>query len=282
MLLQSESLFSSLFKLFLVLNVGPEKSGNNLSSINNGLCKLPQYTTNVGSSWSQKPYTIIIEGTVGAGKYTLVAILAEHMHRIAAIPEPVDQWQHVNGTNMLQLLFQDPNRWQGAFQMESTLTRIKDAVKKPVVRGRPALVRIMERSLYSERYCFMEYSKRNGMFSDPEFNVMDLWHKFAMKNFETKIKPDLILFLRVPLEIVAERIKKRGRTEEQNIDLSFVDGINRLHEDWLVYQNTSFPVPAPVVMVDASLGMEDFKTMVKEELLHKIIPSELQPLVLNN
>ena len=71
---------------------------------------------------------------------------------MVAIPEPVDKWQNVNGTDMLELMFQDPKRWMGAFQMESTLTRIKDAVKKPVVRGRPALVRVMERSLYSERY----------------------------------------------------------------------------------------------------------------------------------
>ena len=34
----------------------------------------------------------------------------------------------------------------------ATLTRIKLAVQKPMVNGRPALVRIMERSIYSERY----------------------------------------------------------------------------------------------------------------------------------
>ena len=34
----------------------------------------------------------------------------------------------------------------------ATLTRIKLAVQKPMVNGRPALVRLMERSIYSERY----------------------------------------------------------------------------------------------------------------------------------
>ena len=94
----------------------------------------------------------------------------------------------------------------------------------------------------------MEFSRRDGMISDPEFNVMDLWHKFAMKNFEHKIKPDLIrkfyrnfssfmwhwsmlflsqVFLKTESEIVAKRIRKRGRFEEQNIDMGFVDGINK-------------------------------------------------------
>ena len=40
----------------------------------------------------------------------------------------------------------------------ATLTRIKLAVQKPMVNGRPALVRIMERSIYSERY----YHNMNG------------------------------------------------------------------------------------------------------------------------
>ena len=42
------------------------------------------------------------------------------------------------------------------------------------------------------RYCFMEFARRSGMLSEPEFNVMDLWHKFAIRNYEPKIKPDLI------------------------------------------------------------------------------------------
>ena len=38
----------------------------------------------------------------------------------------------------------------------------------------------------------MEYSKQKGLISDPEYNLMDLWHKFAMDKFGDKIKPDLI------------------------------------------------------------------------------------------
>jgi len=78
---------------------------------------------------------------------------------------------------------------------------------------------------------------------------------------------------------VARRIKKRGRIEEKNIDMSFVDGINRLHEDWLVHQNTSFPVPAPVMVINGTLELEDFRSYVTDEVMHKIVPSELQPYV---
>ena len=96
----------------------------------------------------------------------------------------------------------------------------------------------------------MEYSKQKGLISDPEYNLMDLWHKFAMVKFGDKIKPDLIrefskififshydtieqnlnfnsVFLKTDHDTVAKRIKMRGRKEEANIDMGFVDGINR-------------------------------------------------------
>jgi len=202
-------------------------------------------------------------------------------NRLMAIPEPVDQWVNVNGTDLLDLMMKDPKRWSGAFQMESTLTRIKAAIQKPVVKGRPALVRVMERSLYSERYIFLEYVRQRGLMTEAEFNLMDLWHKFAMEQFESKMKPDLIIFLKTDMETVEKRIKKRGRIEELNMDLGFVDAINRLHEDWLLHQNSSFPVPAPVLIMNGTLALDDFKTYVKEEMIHKIIPADLRQYILN-
>jgi len=171
MLFLPDTWLSSFYKLILLFNVGTDDSG--VDQINatlgqpqypgrnydggsrpqlgsgEGLCQLPTYTDGQ-LPWDTKPYTILVEGTVGCGKSTFVNLLAP-LHGLLAVQEPVDQWTDVNGTDMLGLMFQDPPRWMGTFQLESTLTRIKDAIRKPMVKGRPALVRVMERSLYSER-----------------------------------------------------------------------------------------------------------------------------------
>jgi len=281
----SDSLLTSVFKLFLVLRTtgGPQEelqphpNGNLHTNDQSGLCRPPSYTDGQPEWGVAKPFTILVEGTVGCGKSTLVDIMSRSLRRLLAVPEPVDRWTNVNGTDMLQLWFNDPKRWSGAFHMESSLTRIKLAVQKPMVNGRPALVRIMERSIYSERSCFMEYSKQKGLISDPEYNLMDLWHKFAMVKFGDKIKPDLILFLKTDHDTVAKRIKMRGRKEEANIDMGFVDGINRLHEDWLLYQNSTFPVPAPVMVLNGTLSLADFETYIRDEMMEKIIPKDLLP-----
>lgn len=39
------------------------------------------------------------------------------------LPEPVEEWQNVNGTNLLDLMFNNGTRYFGTFQLESTFTR---------------------------------------------------------------------------------------------------------------------------------------------------------------
>merc|ERR1712029_1125426 len=129
---------------------------------------------------------------------------------------------------------------------------------------------------HSIRKGFASWSTPNSIRTECQRRNLTLWISGTngqWKSFESKIKPDLIIFLKTDVETVEKRIKKRGRPEEQNIDMNYVDAINRLHEDWLLYQNSSFPVPAPVLVMNGTLSLEDFKTYVKEEMLEKIIPA---------
>ena len=86
----------------------------------------------------------------------------------------------------------------------------------------------------------------------------------------------ITVYLRSDIESLKEHIKKRGRSEETNIDPNFLEGLQRYHEDWLYYKNSTFPIPAPVLVVNAGLPTEDFRRLVIR-LKDTIIP----PHVLN-
>lgn len=45
--------------------------------------------------------------------------------------------------------------------------------------------------------------------------------------------PDVILFLKTPLENIVERIRERGRESEKNIDERYVERLNTLIENWV-------------------------------------------------
>ena len=52
--------------------------------------------------------------------------------------------------------------------------------------------RILERSIFSERYCFLENQLRIGAITAAEYSLMNRWFQFAQKQFEPYVKPDLI------------------------------------------------------------------------------------------
>ncbi len=52
------------------------------------------------------------------------------------------------------------------------------------------------------------------------------------------------MYLRNDPRVALERVRARGRKEEAAVSQRFLEGIHRLHEDWLVHRNTSFPLPS--------------------------------------
>jgi len=222
------------------------------------------------------PYTVLVEGNVGAGKSTLVEILSREDPRIAGVPEPVEAWQNVSGTgiNILDLMFRNGTRWSGAFQLTSHLSRLQVALD--IDETRP--VRIMERSIFSERFCFLENQFATGQISQVEYSLMDRWFKLNSKAFEKFVKPDIIVYLRADLPALELHIKTRGRAEEANMDFSFLEGLQRFHEDWLYFRNSSYPVPAPVLILNASLPHDEYVQEVKDFKSVIIPPHILEPL----
>ena len=69
--------------------------------------------------------------------------------------EPVDVWRDVGGENIFEKMITEPERWSATFQLFSTYTRSQQSLK---AARSPAPIVMIERSLYSERYCFVEVS----------------------------------------------------------------------------------------------------------------------------
>ena len=61
----------------------------------------------------KKPFTIFVEGIVGTGKSTFLKAF-EKYPMMDILPEPVSKWMDLNGTDMLQLIYDDPERWSMA------------------------------------------------------------------------------------------------------------------------------------------------------------------------
>lgn len=78
----------------------------------------------------------------------------------------------LEGHNLLAKLYEDPERWSFQFQSYVQLTRLKilEEPSSPNVK-----VKIVERSIQNNKFCFLELAKKNGSLSSQELEVLNAW-----------------------------------------------------------------------------------------------------------
>jgi deoxyadenosine/deoxycytidine kinase len=148
---------------------------------------------------------------------------------VEVLMEPVEMWKCVQGHNTLDLLYKDAQRWSLTFQSYVQLTMLQNHTKK-----QNAPVKLLECSIFSAKYCFVENLYRSGRMPGVDYAVLSEWfNNWICKNENVDI--DLIVYLQASPNTCLERVKKRNRQEE-SVPLEYLETLNNLHEDWLIHQ----------------------------------------------
>nr|XP_045608035.1 deoxynucleoside kinase-like [Procambarus clarkii] len=203
---------------------------------------LPTYSLEMLEKGPKAKFTVCVEGNIGSGKSTLL----EHFSKfddVEVLQEPVEKWRDVRGCNLLDLMYKDPCRWAHTFQAYVQMTMLELHLQST-----SSPVKLIERSLYSARYCFVENLYKSGKMSDAEHSVYCEWYNMITQHLSVDI--DLIVYLRTNPKKLYRRIKDRARSEEQAIPLQYLEDLHNLHEEWLMEKK--HPLPAPVLVLDAN------------------------------
>ncbi|KAJ9601596.1 hypothetical protein L9F63_000250, partial [Diploptera punctata] len=160
------------------------------------------------------------------------------------------------------LMYDNPSRWGLTFQTYVQLTMMK-AHLCPTTKP----LKIMERSLFSARYCFVENLYKQGLMTEYEYVVLDEWFNWIVSNLNISV--DMIVYLRTEPEVVYERVKSRSRKEENSVSLDYLKQLHELHEVWL-HKNDTFSSTTPIIILDAN------QSMVKMEEEYKKCKSAIQ------
>ncbi|XP_067293982.1 thymidine kinase 2, mitochondrial isoform X2 [Pseudorasbora parva] len=209
----------------------------------------------------EKKSVIWLEGNIASGKTTCLEYFSK-TDDIEVLTEPVSKWRNVQGCNPLGLMYQDPTRWGLTLQTYVQLTMLDRHVKPMSLP-----TRMLERSIYSAKYIFVENLFKSGKMPEVDFAVLSEWFEWIIKNIAIPV--DLIVYLQTSPQTCYERLKERCREEEKVIPLEYLESIHSLYEDWLIHQK-SFEVPAPVLVIPAD---HDLKEMLHtyEENREKIL-----------
>ncbi|KAK4311927.1 hypothetical protein Pmani_016615 [Petrolisthes manimaculis] len=253
----------------------------NLGSPSNPLLLLPascllqkgfdMITSQAKSSPEKKrsrPFTVSIEGNIGSGKSTFLRYFSA-VPGVDTHQEPVDMWRNLEGHNLLGKLYEDPQRWSFLFQSYVQLTRLNIHLQNT---DNP--VKLIERSLQNNRYCFLESGHDSGDLQGSEYSV--LCEYYDMMESQLDIGVDLIVYLRSTPEVVHARMLKRGRSEEANLPLDYMKLVHEYYERWLVHHQPHKP-PAPVLVLDANQDLDTMKLEYEKKksviMGHKTLPS---------
>lgn len=201
--------------------------------------------------------TIIVEGNIGCGKSTLLQYLSRNPN-VEIHPEPVHRWRDVNGNNLLQMLYSNPEKYAFPFQLYAALTMLETHKKRST---KP--IKIMERSILSIKHCFIESLKQSLTIEPVMGDVLNEWLSFFER--DSPINIDCIVYLRVNPETAMERIKKRNRPEEANITIEQLYKMHELYEQMI--QNHS---SCKIIEVDANVDENSI------EIEYQQIEKELQ------
>ncbi|XP_070386076.1 deoxynucleoside kinase isoform X2 [Dermacentor albipictus] len=181
---------------------------------------------------------VAVEGNIGSGKTTFLEGCQQFVDTTVLI-EPVTIWRDLQGQNLLELMYKEPKRWSLAFQTYVQLTMMQlhlAPVQTPV--------KLMERSLHSARYVFIENLYRSGHMTSLELSILDQW--FGWINENVAVGLDMIIYLRTRPEVAMARIQKRKRPEEDQLPFDWLCQVHNLHEDWLLGRS-KFPLPPKVL-----------------------------------
>lgn len=167
--------------------------------------------------------TIVIDGSIGSGKTTILEMLKKRGHKV--VTEPIDEWP-------LEEFYKDPLRWTFLLQMsilKSFLNRDSDTVQ--------------ERCMQTSYHVFFEMLKETHSFHPKEIEVYDYFYE------KMKWTPDIHIYLKASPEKCYENIKKRTQTGDSYISLEYLQKLDSYYEDFITSHNY-------IKIVDANADVE--------------------------
>jgi deoxyadenosine/deoxycytidine kinase len=199
----------------------------------------------------KKTFLLQVEGNIGSGKSTFLKVMeTQYGEYIDIVYEPVKEWQTVcdeDGTNLLNHFYQNMKRWGYTMQNYVFLTRVFSLLS---LKHSNKKLRIAERSIYTDYYIFAKMCYEHGNMSLMEYTMYKKWFNVLEEQYESVVKPDAIVYIKTDPSVAMERMKKRGRGEEVNVSMEYLEELSNKHDEMMKQMK------CPVYVLDGNIEFE--------------------------
>lgn len=164
---------------------------------------------------------ITIAGTVGVGKSTMTKALADALNFHTS-------FEKVDTNPYLDKFYEDFEKWSFHLQVYFLAERFKE--QKRIFEYGGGF--IQDRSIYEDTGIFAKMHFDKGTMSPVDYETYaNLFEAMVMTPYFPH--PDLLVYLEGPVEGIIGRIAERGRTMEQQTDVSYWYEMYERYENWI-------------------------------------------------
>lgn len=203
---------------------------------------------------------IVVDGVIGAGKTTTIKEIEKRFNninknltdndkiKIKAIYEPVEKWKT---TGALEYFYKDIPKHAYTFQTFTYITRISSVIDE-IFDCPDADIYILERSIFTDRYIFMELLKES--ITPLEMCMYNEW--CDMWAYILPMRVDKWVLLNTSLDESLKRIASRNRDgETSGISVEYQTSLYEKHiEFYKKLKNDG----QPIVIIESNIMDENF------------------------
>jgi len=201
---------------------------------------------------------VAVAGNIGVGKSTLVTLISKRLGW-----EPF--YEPVGENPYLVDFYQDMRSWSFHSQI-FFLTRRLRAHRQLLDHPTSA---IQDRTVYEDAEIFAHNLYQQGQMDERDYlSYRELYQVLS----EFLPPPDLVVYLRSPVETLVDRIRLRGRDYERRISPEYLKQLNILYEEWISHFSLCpvLTVPADNLDYVSNHGhMDLIVSKIQEKLIGK-------------
>ena len=162
---------------------------------------------------------LIVAGNIGAGKTSLT-------ERIGARLKWQSAFESVADNPYLADFYQDMRSWSFHLQVFFLGHRAEQYLE--IARSPQSA--ILDRSIYEDAHIFARALHHMGNLNERDYQAYRRVFDLVVAGLPA---PDLLIYLRAPVPVLIERIRRRGRDIETGITPEYLSLLESFYEDWL-------------------------------------------------
>jgi deoxyguanosine kinase len=190
---------------------------------------------------------IAVEGAIGVGKTAVVERLTQKLEATALLEE----W----GQNPFLKAFYD-GKPGAAFQSELFFVLSRHRQQQE----------LLQRKLFTQATISDYVFEKSRLFAylNLEDSELLVYEKLYTLLAEGVPRPDLVVYLQAPTEVLARRIKQRGRPEELHLSEEYLAEVNRAYNHYFFHYTATPLLVVNTAEVDFVKHEDDLDDLVKQ------------------